>query len=243
MIAIVLALALAPEPTEVDLVVERAAAAFDREDWNGASRALADAYLIDPRPVFLYGRAQAERLAGRCNVALPLYDRFLAVERADTEAAELARVNRNNCAAVVAKQTPSEPPPPSTRRGTGANRPRDTAAKAPWYRDPAGGVLVALGGVSTVIGGSVLGIALSRDKQASNAANEGGFVDRKQDARTQHHVGIAVLSVGGAMLIAGVVRWAVVASKAERGSGRTARVRVGLAPAPRGAAVSLGLRF
>jgi hypothetical protein len=237
-----LAFSLGPEPAEIDAIVAQAEAAFERKDWDGASRALADAYLLDPRPDLLYARAQAERLAGRCNVALPLYDRFLAEERADTVAAEDARDNRERCAALTAGTTAAAPAQPADQ-GTKPAKPRDRADRGAWYRDPAGGVLVALGAVSTVIGGSVLGIALSRDKKAADAANEGGFVDRKDDARTQHHVGIAVLSIGGALLVAGVVRWAVVASKRERRAGREARLRVGLAPTRRGAAVSLGLRF
>jgi hypothetical protein len=104
-------------------------------------------------------------------------------------------------------------------------------------------VLVAVGGVGVVIGGSVLGIALSRDKKAKDAANEGGFVDRKDSARVQHRVGIAVLSIGGALLVAGVVRWAVVASKGQRTPPSNARVGFGVSPARRGAAVSLGVRF
>jgi hypothetical protein len=241
-LALALALSLAPDPAEVDAIIDKATAAFDRKDWNGASRALADAYVLDPRPDLLYARAQAERLAGRCNVALPLYDRFLAEEKAGSQAAADARVNRSSCAQVVAGTQPQPSKAPAERRGADASRARDPA-RPRWYRDPAGGVLVALGGVSTVIGGSLLGIALSRDKQADTAANEGSFVDRKRGAHTQHQVGIAVLSIGGAMLIAGVVRWAVLASKDGRAPSRTARVGVQLAPARRGAAVSLGLRF
>ncbi|MBC8074097.1 MAG: hypothetical protein IAG13_37605 [Deltaproteobacteria bacterium] len=238
-LALALALSLAPDPSEIDAIIDKATAAFDRKDWNGASRALADAYVLDPRPDLLYARAQAERLAGRCNVALPLYDRFIAEEKAGSQAAADAVVNRSICAKLVAGAQPQPAAAPAERRGGDAKHP----AQPPWYRDPAGGVLVALGGVSTVIGGSVLGIALSRDKQADRAANEGSFVDRKQGARTQYQVGIAVLSIGGAMLIAGVVRWAVLGSKGARASGRTARVGVTMAPARRGAAVSLGLRF
>jgi len=236
-----LALSLGPKQAEIDAIIDQAEAAFARKDWDGASRALADAYLLDPRPDLLYARAQAERLAGRCNVALPLYEKFLEAERTDSLAAADARDNRVRCQKVVASTAPQAPADGGQGRANGT-RPRKTTPGA-WYRDPAGGVLVAIGGVSTIIGGSVLGISISRDKKASDAANEGGFVDRKEVARTQHTVGIVVLSIGGAMLVAGVVRWAVVASKGERSSGSSARVRMGLAPARRGAAVSLGLRF
>ncbi len=240
-ISLALALSLGPKQAEIDAIIEQAEAAFARKDWDGASRALADAYLLDPRPDLLYARAQAERLAGRCNVALPLYEKFLEAERADSPAAADARDNRVRCQQVVASAKAGTPPD-GGKTGANGTRPRK-ATRGAWYRDPAGGVLVAIGGVSTIIGGSVLGISISRDKQASDAANEGGFVDRKDAARTQHSVGIAVLSIGGALLVAGVVRWAVVANKGERSTGNSARVRMGLAPARRGAAVSLGLRF
>ncbi|HWB80978.1 MAG TPA: hypothetical protein VG755_38710 [Nannocystaceae bacterium] len=238
---IALVLSLGPKASEIEAIRAQGKAAFAAKDFDRASRAFADAYVLDPQPDLLYNRAQAERLAGRCNVAVGLYEQFLKVEPASTQVAADARLHLAKCKAAApsdaaangASQDGGTPRTPS-------QRPRKQAA---WYRDPAGGVLVALGGVSVVIGGSVLGIALSRDKKAADAANEGGFVDRKDSARTQHRVGIAVLSIGGALLVAGIVRWAVVASKGQRTPPSNARVGFGVAPARRGAAVSLGMRF
>lgn len=236
-----LVLSLGPKASEIEAIRAQGKAAFAEKDFDRASRAFADAYVLDPKPDLLYNRAQAERLAGRCNVAVGLYEQFLRVEPADTQVAADARQHLARC-----KQ--AAPNAASGTNGASTDSTPDTPSKRPhkqatWYRDPAGGVLVALGGVSVVIGGSVLGIALSRDKKAADAANEGGFVDRKDSARTQHRVGIAVLSIGGALLVAGIVRWAVVASKGQRSPPSNARVGFGVGPARRGAAVSLGVRF
>lgn len=234
-----LVLSLGPKASEIEAIRAQGKAAFAEKDFDRASRAFADAYVLDPKPDLLYNRAQAERLAGRCNVAVGLYEQFLEVEPASTQVAADARVHLAKCKAAAPRDAAANGAIADTPR-TPSQRPRKEAA---WYRDPAGGVLVALGGVSVVIGGSVLGIALSRDKKAADAANEGGFVDRKDSARTQHRVGIAVLSIGGALLVAGIVRWAVVASKGQRSPPSNARVGFGVAPARRGAAVSLGVRF
>lgn len=244
-------LVLAPSRDEIRDMVRRAEAAYKEQQWDRASRAFADAYAIDPNPDYLFARAQAERFAGRCNVAVKLWDQYLAVETSPPAVRE-AKVNRAYCEPDGSGDTA-----PSTT--TGATTPpanehepvRDRPSRA-WYRDPAGGVLVAVGGVSTVIGASVLGLALSRDRKASSADTEGSYVAEKDAVKGPHRAGIAVLSVGGALLVAGVVRWAVVASRsrgtaaraqASQWRGPQRRVAWGVAVAPRAGALSLDLRF
>lgn len=216
MIAFVLLTMLAPSRAEIRDMVTRAEAAYRAKEWDTASRGFADAYAIDPKPDYLFARAQAERFAGRCNVAIVLWDKYLAVQTSP-DAIREAKTMRSYC-----ETAPATTHTPTTPRSTTPDTDRAPAPKptAPWYRDPAGGVLVAIGGVSTVIGASLLGLALSRDRKASSADTEGGYVGEKDSARTPHRAGIVVLSVGGALLVAGVVRWAIVASRARKGSPR-----------------------
>lgn len=244
-------LVLAPSRVEIREMVERAEAAYGQGQWDAASRGFADAFAVDPDPKYLFARAQAERFAGRCNVAIKLWDQYLGLESAPQAVAE-ARHNRAYCEPA---STPNGETPTTSDTGP---RPTDDGARRParptraWYRDPAGGVLVATGGVSTVIGASVLGLALSRDRKAAGSDTEGSYVAEKDAVRAPHRAGIAVLSVGGALLVAGVVRWAVVASRSRRGAraqaqptwwARSHRVRWGAVASPRAAALSFGVEF
>lgn len=219
MIALCLFTMLAPSRAEIREMVTRAEAAYKAQEWDAASRAFADVYAIDPKPDYLFARAQAERFAGRCNVAVKLWDSYIAAETSP-DAVREAKSLRAYCEPAATGTTPAATatrPDASSPHADGG--PTTEPKRVPWYRDPAGGVLVATGGVSTVIGASVLGLALSRDRKASSADTEGGYVDEKDSARTPHRAGIVVLSVGGALLIAGVVRWAIIASRS-RGNAR-----------------------
>jgi hypothetical protein len=233
MIALCLLTMLAPSRAEIREMVTRAEAAYRAQEWDTASRAFADVYVIDPNPDYLFARAQAERFAGRCNVAVTLWDTYISVQKSPTAVQE-AKALRAYCEPPSSGTAPA----PSTDRPNASSPGTDGGVTkkpaVPWYRDPAGGVLVATGGVSTVIGASVLGLAVSRDRKATSADTEGGYVDEKDAARKPHTAGIVVLSVGGALLVAGVVRWAIVASRSggtakPRGSKRSAqRVTFGL---------------
>jgi tetratricopeptide (TPR) repeat protein len=206
LLAIALSYSLALGSAPVEDIVARAESAYLAERWEEASTAFAEAYAIDPNPVYLYARAQAERLAGRCTTALDLYDRYLE-SRPPDEAAHEARINRARCEVAVPKNGPPGAPEPDTATAG------DRTPERPWYRDPIGGALVGVGGLSTIVGGSVLGIAIAQDARAIDSSTEGEFVDAKDRARVRHRVGIALISVGAALLVAGAVRWTLVARR------------------------------
>lgn len=191
--------------------VARAEAAYLAQDWTAASKAFAEAYEIEPNPVYLYARAQAERLAGQCPVALQLYDSFLETDP-PAEAAQEARINRARCEAAVETPPPPQAPGPDPDASDGT---KNDGAR-PWYRDPAGGALVGVGAVTTAIGGGLLGIALANDGEATAAETEDGFIAAKDDAKARYSAGVALTSIGAALLVAGAIRWIVVAKRGTR---------------------------
>ena len=97
---------------------------------------------------------------------------------------------------------------------------------------------MALGGVTGIIGASLLGFASTRDGSAVSAGNEDEYINRKNAARVQHRVGIAATAVGGAMLIAGITRWSVLAARE-----RKQRLSAGVAGSRRGAALTVSVWF
>ncbi|HET6585379.1 MAG TPA: hypothetical protein VFG69_18100 [Nannocystaceae bacterium] len=221
------------DPATISDPVLRAEAYFQRQKYAEAAEAFADAYEQNPKIGFLYARAQAERLAGRCDVAVQFYDRFLA----SGPPAEAARDAMDNRARCTATDPPPVPPPKVTPAAD--DKPADgDRSRRKWARDPAGGVLVALGSVTVVIGASLIAFASTRDGTAVSAPNEDEYLTRKKAARIQHRVGIAAAAVGGAMLVAGVIRWAVLASRE-----RKQRVRAGVAGDRRGASISVAVSF
>jgi hypothetical protein len=257
--ALAIVLAFAAEPAEIDDPVARAEQHFQRgealeqsvpkddpvrareildeahKEYLAASEAFGAAYESTKRSVFLYARAQAARLGARCDLALGYYDEFLATSP-PAEAVAQAKANRKRC---TAKEPAAAVPPPrmQPQPDDGTPTPRDTPRRQ-WIRDPAGGVLVALGGVTSIIGVSLIGFATTRDGSAVSAGNEDEYLNRKNAARIQHRVGIAATAVGGAMLIAGFTRWGVLASRE-----RKQRVNAGVAGSRRGAALTVSVWF
>lgn len=218
------------DPPKAKAMLEEA-----RREYMLAHEAFTEAYDNTKEPLYLYARAQAARAAGRCDLALPDYDAFLAT-RPDAETTKYVLANRARC---TSEPPPKVAPAPAPKTSTPAHdsKPAD-APRRKWIRDPAGGVLVALGGVTTIIGVSLIAFAVTRDGTADSAFNEDEYINRKHAALVQHRVGIAAAAVGGAMLVAGVTRWGVLAARE-----RKQRVRAGVAGSRRGAALTVSVWF
>src|SRR5258705_12879333 len=55
-------------------------ALYDAGNYNAAVVELETAYRLDPQPQLIFAIAQAKRLGGHCDEALPMYARYLATE-------------------------------------------------------------------------------------------------------------------------------------------------------------------
>lgn len=202
-------LALASSAPDTDAVIERAEAHFTAGEYDRASEAFAEAFALDPNPKYLYARAQAERLAGDCETALQLYNRFLDT-RPPEEQAEPARINRARCEAVLERLPPPPPEAPEQVEPEPV-APLESAPASPWYRDPWGGSLIGAGTLVSAVGAGLLGSAIAGDRDAVDAPIEDDFIEEKHGAKVRHRTGIALLSIGGALLVGGSIRWALVA--------------------------------
>lgn len=252
-LCLVLSLALAPgkllDDPKAQKLFDEAQKAFEQKDYATASDKLERAYLIEPAPELLYPWAQAERNLDRCESAIDLYQKFI-----DTDPGErmvgAAQQNIDRCKETLAAQQPEEPPPVPEVGSDDETAPRDDTPPAKPKgeqgqddgaknigRDPAGAVLVSLGGVGVIAGAVLLGVASKQAKKTANDGNEHTtYLDMRKAALTQRNAGIAVMVVGGALIVAGAIRYGLLARKQKR-------TDVGLWVDRTGGVVSFSTRF
>jgi tetratricopeptide (TPR) repeat protein len=226
-----LLLALVAQPPvqrSVEQIAAEAEAAFEAKHYDEAAAAFADAFARQPHPGYLYARAQAERFGGHCREAIDHYREFIALAPGEGPVRDAQR-NIDRCEEKLALEQPApepEPPPasppPPAAETTPARDPVDAAPRPrPWYRDPWGGVLTATGVAALAIGGGLYGRAVNDEKAARTADDVIVYADKIERASTLSRAGIAMFAVGGALTLAGIIRWAVVGARNRRSS-RTA---------------------
>ncbi len=211
--------------------LDRGLERFYAQDFEAASREFRAAYALEPASFVLYAWAQAERYAGNCPRAEVLYGRFLASDPPAHEA-EKARERIIECGGVpppLPSEVEQRPTPTVPEPG-----PEPAPPPPPWPSPPHR-VAIALGGAGLILGGAlgagggvVVADGRRRERAALMAPSQQGFVDQLDQARTRQGAGVALLSVGGAVVVAGAVVLGVFVARAlkerrastARGAGR-----------------------
>lgn len=207
---VVVALALTMAPAR-DPQAVAGEAAFAEGRWDDASAAFDAAWRNSQDPAFLYARAQAERRAGRCKLAIVLYEQFVAAG-VGPEGRAAAEQYIAECRALL----PVEPPPPVVVPPPVDAPPETVTPRRPWHRDPLAAALVAGGGVALVAGAVLVPLAYRTAKRADDAPDDRAYADRFATASRLELGGAIALSVGTALVVGGIVRWAVLARRARR---------------------------
>lgn len=199
------------ESPEARAHFEDAQRRFESRDYKGAAAALDAAYAIEPAADLLYPWAQAERLDGDCERAIELYRAFLTAEPPE-EHARLAEQNIATCEDLLERQHREEsrqaPQPTAAAADAG-----DTAPDRRWQRDVAGGILVGTGAGGLVVGTGLLIAALHGASSVSEAADVHDYDKRIERATLQRNLAVGAFAVGGALAVAGVVRYVLVARR------------------------------
>jgi hypothetical protein len=148
--------------------------AFDAHDYATASRDFEQAYASSHAYTLLYSWAQAERLGGRCEHAIELYQHYLASDGVSPTARDTAQHWIDACEATLPR---------------------------PWYRDRLGDGLAIGGGVALVTGIAFLAVSGSRADDATRAPTLDAH-DRLVDAASRDRT-IGGIAVAAGVALAG----------------------------------------
>ena len=96
----------------------------------------------------------------------------------------------------------------------------------PWTRDGLGHGLFWPGVALIATGAALVPIAEQRAAAAHEEGSERRYLDALERASSMRAAGITTLAVGGALLLAGTIRFAVVAARGRRSPTRTTAIVV-----------------
>ena len=189
---------------------------FAVQQYDQAVAELQQAYVLDPKPEYLYALAQALRLSGDCPGAVRAYSQYLKTRPLEAEA-EKARTNIERCNSEPAPAPVPEPPsvpahgitPPPSVAPAGAEGQRDRGG---WKHDYLGHALVG-GGVALGVVGTVLYVAGGSTIDFINSApSYDVYVMRRGDldgAKLKQRLGVSGMVAGGLLVIGGIAHYAM----------------------------------
>jgi hypothetical protein len=181
--------------------------AWGEKDLATAQRELEAAYAIEAEPQLLYALGQLARLRGDCDRARERFTAYLATNPSEKSAKE-TRVNMERC-------TPAEPevsaPPPEPKPPIDTTPPVIDQPPPPKPRPDGLGIgLTTAGSVLAVVGVGLFGGSFVERNRAEDEAAVDDFERRVKRSTAEYWSGVALMSVGGALLVGGIVRLVLV---------------------------------
>jgi hypothetical protein len=188
---------------------------FDAGQFEEAKREFQASFEREKNPLSLWGWAQATNKVDGCRKSVKLYRDFSEMVDEGSEAYDVALEAIAECADELAHDdastTPVEDDPVVEDDVVDDSDP----PQRPWHRDPLGGVLVGLGAAGTATG---IGLLAAAAVERNNPCNRYDcFEVQQQKVDNLTIAGAVVVGVGGALLVGGVVRWAVLGAR-QRGN-------------------------
>jgi tetratricopeptide (TPR) repeat protein len=190
--------------------VEKATAFHNAGMYIEALAELEAAYKLEPQPSLLFAIAQTHVKLGNCPLAIEYYMKFL-----DTNPTSGATAAKQ--AIEVCKFMPSQRPQDSTPEAKPDEKPSEPKPiivverdePRPFYKDWIGNVLVLAGVASGIVGGIEYASARTNLDRAETAISYSEHASFVADARGDRLLAIAFGAGGAALVIAGVVHYAV----------------------------------
>lgn len=220
---------------------------FDAGDYESAQRDFQASYDEEANPLSLWGLAQATNKVDGCHKSVKLYRQFSKMVDESSPAYDVALQAIAECADKLAREDDDPPAAPDPIEDDEDDdddvAPIDDVppmhdrapAERPWHRDPLGGVLVGLGAAGVATGVGLLAAAAVEHNNPSETYDT--FERQQERADRMTIAGAVVVGVGGALLVGGVIRWAVLGAR-QRG-----RTSAGPLLHPRSVGLSFAGRF
>ena len=202
----------APMTAEARAHYDQGLRLYGDHDFPAAIREFEAGFALEPRREFLFGEAQAYRLAGDCARAVPLYERFLgsgpSALQVDATRLALDRCARQPTARAVPQVTPAVPAVIPAAVPAGARATAD-GARPPWWHDRWALGALGAGLASTGVGfGFIIAAHGAADQANGSGTTHYADYDRLWDtAQRRQTIGVAALAAGGALLAAGAFRF------------------------------------
>jgi tetratricopeptide (TPR) repeat protein len=203
---------------------QRGMAAYDLGNFDEAIEAFRQAYQLAPAPGLLFNLAQAQRAKGEpgCADALRSYRAYLRAlpeaSNRDLVSEQIAEMERCVAATERRQAAASSAPPPAPAASPSAA----TGSWAPPW--PA----IALGATGLAALGVGTGLYVSSSNEFDRLRTECPARDCDPEQwgsyRTREQVGVALLTVGGALVLGGALYW-IVTSGSSSSTPRTGLAR------------------
>jgi tetratricopeptide (TPR) repeat protein len=220
-------------------LTDRAMKQYNLGEYATAAEAFKAAYDEYPEPTLLYNLAQCERQLAHKPRAITLYRSYLRevpeAPNADEVRRLIASLEQDVAGEEQARKQTAEhaspaialPTPMPTQMATPIAPP-----PRPWWRNPAGWGLVGAGVVVAAVGAGLLGAAQVDQNNAPHAATLADARSQLDLAGALRPAGFALVGVGAASLVAGIVVLAIMPSRW--------KTRAAIVPSATGAALVIG---
>lgn len=202
---------VAAEPSPARSLFDQGVAHAEAKDYEAARRAFAASYQQEAGAESLFAWAQAERLAGHCDVAVDLYRRFLEGASGDRER-QAASIGLRRCAELVPPTPPAAPSSeasanPTDKLGVARADPERPGA----VRPVAAVALLSVGALAVVAGATFIALSVGQDNAAGRARNYDDYRDHLERGRLERGAGLALVGAGALTAATGALlsaRWA-----------------------------------
>ncbi len=180
--------------------------AHSAQDYDEAIAEFKAGVKVSDAPVFLYALGQSFRIAGMFEESIRSYKLFLDRAQPGPALRGVVECFVDKMQEQLARSAQSIPP---TDQPDQTGEPAPPAATPRWHDDRVGLALGGGGAALAMVGGLLLWNAASLDEQAASEDQEPVRDDLRERADGRRRWGGVALGVGGAVLVAGVIKLAL----------------------------------